>query len=139
MANNLYNAIRIAHRSPTAILNLLVESYTADYQFIRQQWRMWIETLAMRLCTICSSPKFIRQQWRMWIETAFSASVCPSSNQFIRQQWRMWIETVDGKYANQPSEKFIRQQWRMWIETEMVTIIYNKTIAIHSPAMANVD
>lgn len=32
MANNLYNAIRIAHRSPTAILNLLVESYTADYR-----------------------------------------------------------------------------------------------------------
>ena len=32
MANNLYNAIRIAHRSPTAILNLLVESYGADYR-----------------------------------------------------------------------------------------------------------
>ncbi len=31
MANNLYNAIRIAHRSPTAILNLLVESYSKDY------------------------------------------------------------------------------------------------------------
>ena len=31
MANNLYNAIRIAHRSPTAILNLLVESYEKDY------------------------------------------------------------------------------------------------------------
>ena len=31
MANNLYNAIRIAHRSPTAILNLLVESYGKDY------------------------------------------------------------------------------------------------------------
>lgn len=32
MANNLYNAIRIAHRSPTAILNLLVDSYAADYR-----------------------------------------------------------------------------------------------------------
>ena len=32
MANNLYNAIRIVHRSPTAILNLLVDSYTADYR-----------------------------------------------------------------------------------------------------------
>ena len=31
MANNLYNAIRITHRSPTAILNLLVESYEKDY------------------------------------------------------------------------------------------------------------
>ncbi len=31
MANNLYNAIRIAHRSPTAILNLLAESYGKDY------------------------------------------------------------------------------------------------------------
>lgn len=32
MANNLYNAIRIVHRSPTAILALLVDSYTADYR-----------------------------------------------------------------------------------------------------------
>lgn len=31
MANNLFNAIRIAHRSPTAILNLLVDSYSKDY------------------------------------------------------------------------------------------------------------
>ena len=31
MANNLFNAIRIAHRSPTAILNLLVDSYQQDY------------------------------------------------------------------------------------------------------------
>lgn len=31
MANHLHNAIRIAHRSPTAILNLLVESYGKDY------------------------------------------------------------------------------------------------------------
>ena len=32
MANNLFNAIRVAHRSPTAILSLLVESYSADYK-----------------------------------------------------------------------------------------------------------
>ena len=32
MANNLFNAIRVAHRSPTAILALLVDSYTADYR-----------------------------------------------------------------------------------------------------------
>lgn len=32
MANNLYNAIRIVHRSPTAVLNLLVDSYAADYR-----------------------------------------------------------------------------------------------------------
>ena len=31
MANNLFNAIRIVHRSPTAILNLLVDSYSKDY------------------------------------------------------------------------------------------------------------
>ena len=31
MANNLYNAIRIVHRSPTAILALLVDSYEKDY------------------------------------------------------------------------------------------------------------
>lgn len=31
MANNLFNAIRVAHRSPTAILSLLVESYGKDY------------------------------------------------------------------------------------------------------------
>lgn len=31
MANNLFNAIRVAHRSPTAILALLVDSYQKDY------------------------------------------------------------------------------------------------------------
>ena len=31
MADNLFNAIRVAHRSPTAILNLLIDSYEKDY------------------------------------------------------------------------------------------------------------
>ncbi len=37
-------------------------------EFIRQQWRMWIETLVRTNRSSCMR-KFIRQQWRMWIET----------------------------------------------------------------------
>ena len=38
-------------------------------------------------------PQFIRQQWRMWIETPNPASPNIVDVKFIRQQWRMWIET----------------------------------------------
>ena len=41
-------------------------------EFIRQQWRMWIETFSTDQCKQ-NSEKFIRQQWRMWIETDWSS------------------------------------------------------------------
>ena len=41
-------------------------------------------------------PEFIRQQWRMWIETIDNKWIGSRENKFIRQQWRMWIETLCG-------------------------------------------
>ena len=38
-------------------------------KFIRQQWRMWIETPGPRHTLSALTTEFIRQQWRMWIET----------------------------------------------------------------------
>ena len=38
--------------------------------------------------------QFIRQQWRMWIETPLIAHIFMADMEFIRQQWRMWIETL---------------------------------------------
>ncbi len=37
--------------------------------------------------------EFIRQQWRMWIETTLDQDTALQLDEFIRQQWRMWIET----------------------------------------------
>ena len=38
--------------------------------------------------------EFIRQQWRMWIETPICRQRPGHGGEFIRQQWRMWIETA---------------------------------------------
>ena len=43
----------------------------------------------------------------------------------------LWKHGVTG-------EGFIRQQWRMWIETDK-RLASRHRLAIHSPAMANVD
>ncbi len=91
-------------------------------------------------CRRCLVPQFIRQQWRMWIETEIIPALIRSPIKFIRQQWRMWIETPlaitvphwkknsfasNGECGLKPEtfsihilmNEFIRQQWRMWIET----------------------
>ena len=83
--------------------------------------------------------QFIRQQWRMWIETASAAQSLFCTAQFIRQQWRMWIETCDRFVNMYPYGQFIRQQWRMWIETIREVRSFSSADSIHSPAMANVD
>ena len=50
--------------------------------------------------------EFIRQQWRMWIETQLAGNAGEHSHrEFIRQQWRMWIETVQGHIAGADSRK----------------------------------
>ena len=109
-------------------------------EFIRQQWRMWIETGQQQRWQLVWA-EFIRQQWRMWIETmcwsaceaffnnSFASNgecglkrhlgaVLPlARHKFIRQQWRMWIETGSTASTKQSLPQFIRQQWRMWIET----------------------
>ena len=83
--------------------------------------------------------EFIRQQWRMWIETSFWSLICTAPGEFIRQQWRMWIETPPARPPPPGATQFIRQQWRMWIETVAATGEVSPVARIHSPAMANVD
>ena len=90
MANNLYNAIRIAHRSPTAILNLLVDSYTADYRtFATGNNRAPLEE-AVKILTGSKLDKALG----LAIAKGYDAGGLTTG----------YIGATSGKYANQPSE-----------------------------------
>ena len=90
MANNLYNAIRIAHRSPTAILNLLVDSYTADYRtFATGNNRAPLEE-AVKILTGSKLDKALA----LAISKGYEAGDLTIG----------YIGAVTGKYAIQPSE-----------------------------------
>ena len=90
MANNLYNAIRIAHRSPTAILNLLVDSYTADYRtFATGNNRAPLEE-AVKILTGSKLDKALA----LAISKGYDAGGLTTG----------YIGATSGKYANQPSE-----------------------------------
>ena len=94
MANNLYNAIRIAHRSPTAILNLLVESYTADYRtFATGNNRAPLEE-AVKILTGSKLDKALG----LAISKGYEAGGLTIG----------YIGAVSGKYAIQPSETHAR-------------------------------
>ena len=104
--------------------------------FIRQQWRMWIETM------------MVNAQAKRNVDSFASNGECglklPPPEPvdvvkiFIRQQWRMWIETARTWWPMRSQLRFIRQQWRMWIETDVMCSVAWRS-HIHSPAMANVD
>jgi septum formation inhibitor MinC len=90
MANNLYNAIRIVHRSPTAILALLVDSYTADYRtFATGNNRGPLEE-AVKILTGSKLDKALG----LAISKGYEAGDLTIG----------YIGSVTGKYANQPSE-----------------------------------
>ncbi len=90
MANNLYNAIRIAHRSPTAILNLLVESYAADYRtFATGNNRGPLEE-AVKILTGSKLDKALG----LAISKGYEAGELTTG----------YIGSVSGKYAAQPAE-----------------------------------
>ena len=90
MANNLYNAIRIAHRSPTAILNLLVESYEKDYTtFATGNNRAPLEE-AVKILTGSKLDKALA----LAIAKGYEAGGLTIG----------YIGAVSGKYAIQPSE-----------------------------------
>ena len=90
MANNLYNAIRIAHRSPTAILNLLVDSYTADYRtFATGNNRAPLEE-AVKILTGAKLDKALA----LAISKGYEAGDLTIG----------YIGAVTGKYAVQPPE-----------------------------------
>ena len=90
MANNLYNAIRIAHRSPTAILNLLVESYGKDYTtFATGNNRAPLEE-AVKILTGSKLDKALA----LAISKGYEAGDLTIG----------YIGSVTGKYSVQPSE-----------------------------------
>ena len=90
MANNLYNAIRIAHRSPTAILNLLVESYSKDYTtFATGNNRAPLEE-AVKILTGSKLDKALA----LAISKGYEAGDLTIG----------YIGAVTGKYATQPIE-----------------------------------
>ena len=106
--------------------------------------------------------RFIRQQWRMWIETPFPCHmrglyqdsfasngecglklICAQKHlynptKFIRQQWRMWIETSPSRRTtNLPPDSFASNgECGLKHACEMLA---STACTIHSPAMANVD
>ena len=61
-------------------------------RFIRQQWRMWIETPASSHALIDSWPSFA-SNGECGLKLAFT-DPRHHAREFIRQQWRMWIETA---------------------------------------------
>lgn len=90
MANNLYNAIRIAHRSPTAILNLLVESYGKDYStFATGNNRGPLEE-AVKILTGSKLDKALA----LAISKGYEAGGLTTG----------YIGSVSGKYAAQPAD-----------------------------------
>ncbi len=90
MANNLYNAIRVAHRSPTAILNLLVESYSKDYTtFATGNNRGPLEE-AVKILTGSKLDKALG----LAISKGYDAGGLTTG----------YIGSVSGKYAAQPAE-----------------------------------
>ena len=90
MANNLYNAIRIVHRSPTAILALLVDSYTADYRTFATGNNRGPLNEAVQILTGSKLDKALG----LAISKGYEAGGLTIG----------YIGSVDGKYAIQPSE-----------------------------------
>lgn len=90
MANNLFNAIRIAHRSPTAILNLLVESYGKDYAtFATGNNRAPLEE-AVKILTGSKLDKALA----LAISKGYEAGGLTTG----------YIGSVSGKYSAQPAD-----------------------------------
>ena len=106
-------------------------------KFIRQQWRMWIETSRATGCQPLAL-KFIRQQWRMWIETQFEVLQQNAQEKFIRQQWRMWIETNDVNCSGNCIDNSFASNGECGLKHRLAVVKLRGTL-IHSPAMANVD
>ena len=88
-------------------------------EFIRQQWRMWIETCRIQLHRLREA-EFIRQQWRMWIETAGTWPPMRWPRNSFASNGECGLKLGGEWLLNTTLLEFIRQQWRMWIETMSV-------------------
>ena len=89
----------------------------AHSEFIRQQWRMWIETSEIAVNRAPYMNSFASNGECGLKQKVTNDVLADFAKKFIRQQWRMWIETFLLLVIRYGHAKFIRQQWRMWIET----------------------
>ncbi len=78
---------------------------------------MWIETSGLPEVDAYSR-KFIRQQWRMWIETASSSLGQASFTNSFASNGECGLKQPALAVTGTRCRQFIRQQWRMWIETK---------------------
>ena len=80
---------------------------------------MWIETRGNGMAERMTM-QFIRQQWRMWIETPAACGwPLPHPNSFA-SNGECGLKPMVSAVARAQAE-FIRQQWRMWIETQFIS------------------
>ena len=70
----------------------------ARHQFIRQQWRMWIETTSTRHHHDHPVRNSFASNGECGLKQLGLNPVNAACMQFIRQQWRMWIETWASKW-----------------------------------------
>ena len=61
-------------------------------EFIRQQWRMWIET-DYRYVALTDYDNSFASNGECGLKLRWQQDAIPGICEFIRQQWRMWIET----------------------------------------------
>ncbi len=99
---------------------------------------MWIETGQQQRWQLVWA-EFIRQQWRMWIETMCWSACEAFFNNSFASNGECGLKRHLGAVLPLARHKFIRQQWRMWIETDLALAGCLRMMIIHSPAMANVD
>ncbi len=106
-------------------------------QFIRQQWRMWIET-RHHACAQRLSGKFIRQQWRMWIETSMVMVVCPCAANSFASNGECGLKLAGAQTGFGSRHNSFASNGECGLKRCGHAGIGGLG-EIHSPAMANVD
>ena len=90
-----------------------------------------------RTVVLPAASRFIRQKWRMWIETIIPLLATSSGGDSSVRNGGCGLKLfAERGIARQP--RFIRQKWRMWIET-MKTRKTPSKLPIHPSEMADVD
>ena len=67
--------------------------------------------------TVSYMAQFIRQQWRMWIETSYRPHLAMGAVNSFASNGECGLKPDDPQSQRRCLGQFIRQQWRMWIET----------------------
>ena len=108
-------------------------------QFIRQQWRMWIETRPARRKHQLQPSNSFASNGECGLKHSEAAGSCERAGEFIRQQWRMWIETrVSGTASSALCRNSFASNGECGLKRQCCRYL-RRCCRIHSPAMANVD